>query len=146
MNTMKKTGIIAVLLLLLLGTAACRKDKNPDGGIFGEWKQVSYTGDDDAAGAEVYLNFRPDCTFEMFQKLGAGHFAAYIGTFSLDGELLSGTYSDGTSFGGKYIVKVDGDRMTMTESNVAAPGEYVYTRCSIPDSVRGDASDYGTGN
>ena len=145
-NAMKKTGIIAALLLLLLGAVACKKDKNPGSGIFGEWMLVSYPGSDSdgAAKIDVYLNFRDDGSFELFQKIGGGHYSSLTGTFSFDGGILSGSYSNGSPWGGTYDVIISDDSMVMTDRDVIAPGEYAYTKTSIPDAVRKDAEDFGT--
>ncbi len=146
---MNKNKILAVCAAIL-ALAACKKDKpvNPLGGVYGEWKLERWYEQptDGTVPAEVYLSFSKEGTFELFQKLGdSGHFSAYTGTYGLNSAgALYGTYSDGKSWGGTYNFSVDGDRLTLKNSEVTGYGTCVYVRTEIPASVRKDASDYST--
>ena len=88
---MKK--IIIVLSIVLSGVfSGCTKMKVETANVQGEWKLESFYGVE-AAGSvaqEVYVDFKSDGSFELFQKLGdAGHFRYFKGSYSLNGTVLS---------------------------------------------------------
>lgn len=127
--------------------SSCGKEPTADSGLKGlegEWKLESFA-DVPAADEEmdVYVKFEKG-RFELFQKLGGGHYSKYDGTYSVSGSVLSGKYSDGVAFGSTYRVEIEGDAMTMhSQTSTASAAEVcVYVRSSIPDSVRKDAADY----
>lgn len=131
---------------MLLGIVACEKGRTIASEIEGEWKLENYYGKDAgsaAVSAEVYISFA-DGQFELFQKLGGGHFERYSGTYSYDGETVTGIYSDGQDWSSGYLVSFS-ESGKMTLSQYVNDEEYacVYVRTSIPESVRNDASDFG---
>ena len=143
---MKK--IIIVLYIVLSGVfSGCTKMKVETANVQGEWKLESFYGVE-AAGSvaqEVYVDFKSDGSFELFQKLGdAGHFRYFKGSYSLNGTVLSGVYSDGTPWAADYSAKNDADKLRLTSTLSSGAGEYVYVKTEIPQSVRKDAEDYGT--
>ena len=72
--------------------------------------------------------------FVIYQRLGAGRFVSFTGTYTLTGRILSGKYSDGRSLGSTYTVEGEGDRMVLSTSGGAESD--VYSRIeSIPESV-----------
>lgn len=141
---------ILVLCAVMAILSACEKEKAVSLDIiYGEWKLESWYGQPAGEGdvpADVYLSFSGDGTFDLYQKLGeAGHYTAFYGIYALDQDgLLSGTYSDGKSWGGTYDFSVEGDRLTLENPEAAGSGVCVYVRTTIPDSVIKDAEDYGT--
>jgi|GEM_PF-423219 len=146
---MRKIRIYSIFVMLLLGLVACEKGHTTTttskSGIDGEWKLESYYGADagsSAVPAEVYISFSGG-RFELFQKLG-GHFERYFGTYSYDGETVTGTYSDGQNWMSGYLVSFSDDgRMRMSQYVNDEEYACVYARTSIPASVRKDASDFG---
>ena len=142
---MKKIRLYAAMLLMILALAACSKS-GKGAEIEGEWKLESYYGADAgsaAVSAEVYISFSGG-QFELFQKLGGGHFDRYSGTYSYDGEELVGTYSTGQDWTSGYLVSFSDDgRMRMSQYVNDEEYACVYARTSIPASVRKDASDFG---
>lgn len=130
--------------------SSCGKEPTADAGskgLEGEWQLESFA-DVPASEEEiaVYIKFEKG-RFELFQKLGGGHYSKYDGTYSVSGSVLSGKYSDGVAFGSNYRIEIEGDAMTMhsiaTSSSQTSVSEVcVYVRASIPDSVRRDAADY----
>ncbi len=144
---MKKIKI-ALLLALTLCIVGCNKSKKLGGDVVGEWKLDTYYGVPAASGkvpAVVYLNFKKDGSFELFQCLGdAGHFTAFTGMYETADGLLYGDYDGVESFywAANYKYSVSGDTLTLEDSDNAGSGECVYVRCSIPAEVRKDAADY----
>ena len=133
-------------LLVMVGAASCSKALKQDS-LYGEWKLESIAGESatsEGLSAEIYLNLMDGGVFELFQKVGGGHFTAFDGTFGLDSGILYGEYSDGSLWGGNYSVSVSRGKMKLINSDVDGAPEYVYVRTSIPQSVRDDAADYST--
>ena len=85
--------------------------------------------------ADIYLDFSNDGTFEMYQKIGEGAYRLYRGTWSLDGNMLSGKYNDGEDWSAVYEICISDKFMTMTSQNDAAE-ENVFEECTIPEEVR----------
>lgn len=131
---MKK--FLPAILAFVLCLAGCG-EKNPvvSIDISGIWKITDITPVSKAAAigdatVDVYIEFRSDSSFLLYQLLGAGSYRTFSGNWSLDGSTLSGTYSDGSPWGSTYEVSVNGDVLTMQSA-----GEiYTYTRTGkLPD-------------
>jgi len=128
---------------LILAAAACltgckddRKPENID--ITGIWNimNIEQTTKSAAVGnqtIDVYIEFKSDNTFSLYQMLGSGSFRRFKGTWSLDGNVLNGKYSDNSPWGTSYEADVDGDVLTL-----ASPGEiYTYKRSDVlPEDYR----------
>ena len=85
---------------------------------------------------DVYVSFG-DGTFDLYQKVGEGRYFLYDGTYTLTGNVLSGLYSDGTSWGSDYDISLETDSLVLTANN--GSGEVsVYTREDIPAEVLGN--------
>ena len=100
--------------------------------IVGSWEltDIQYTKAAQIGGetVEVRLVFDADGSFSMSQMLGEGRFVDYSGSWVLDGEILSGTYSDGKAWGASYSISVDDRTLSMIPVGKDAPETYVYTR------------------
>ena len=96
-----------------------------------EWHSTAMPLD----GADIYLSFGEDNTFELYQKIVEGAYRLYRGTWSVEGNLLTGKYNDGEDWGASYNVTVKDDSMTLTSNNEAAQ-ESTFDRCSIPEEVK----------
>lgn len=136
---MIKRIYIIFLSILMLSVVGCGKDeggKKESFNIEGSWELTSVqvrsvTIGDQAV--DVYLTFSSG-NFVIYQRLGAGHFVSFTGTYTLTGGILSGKYSDGRSLGSTYTVEGEGDRMVLLTSGGAESD--VYSRIeSIPESV-----------
>ena len=100
--------------------------------IVGSWEltDIQYTKAAQIGGetVEVRLVFDADGSFSMSQMLGEGRFVDYSGSWVLDGEILSGTYSEGKVWGASYSISVDDRTLSMIPVGKDAPETYVYTR------------------
>lgn len=94
----------------------------------------------EAVDMEVYMNFNPDGTFELYQRLGTSSFTHFKGTWNLDGETLSGKYSDGQHWGASYQVAFYDKFMTLT-SMTEIQETYTYTEKSVPDELKAAISN-----
>lgn len=132
MNTMKKfISNLIFATFVALGLASCTKtDKNLEK-ISGEWY---WQGTEANVSLEVYLAFKTDNTFDIFQKIGDGAFRHYTGTYTYDGVNLTGVYSDKTAWKYSYQAQVNGDNLVM--NYVGEDKSLTYTRKNIPFTVR----------
>lgn len=123
---MKLTKIFLAVIALL--TIACNNGNNgggetkpsikwgAEGTIVGEWALTSWAGHDEAH-PEVYIAFNEDGTFALFQQQYSVVWLRYTGTYTLEGKILKGSYSDGTPLANNY--KVDYGTMDVAVDGVA---------------------------
>lgn len=113
--------------------ASCNTTEQTASLIEGEWHHNTELCD-------IYVSFASTGNFELFQKLGEGRHYLYCGTWSLEGDTLSGVYNDGTPWGSSYTVSFDGDNtMTLTATNGSSESN-TYTRKAIPEEVRNESA------
>lgn len=140
---MRKTiYILFAVLGMSLFAAGCddKDDKTTplDVQIAGEWRLTSWTGEAPQV-FDAYIAFNAG-QFTIYQKIESVKFQKYTGSYMFQGDVLSGTYSDNTPWGSPYTVSVDESSNTLTLTSTANTGDVsVYTRATIPDSVKDDA-------
>ena len=113
----------------------------PATSVEGGWRLESWTsgtGTDSAFDDSryVYLEFCPDGSYHLYQKIDALQGPVHIeGSYSLSEGILSGEYSDRQPWAGVYRASMLGGKLRLEpESN---PQEiYVYVSDKIPDSLR----------
>lgn len=131
-----KNVFIALAALAMLAACGGGKDEKPLD-ITGEWNLVSIQTKSATLGGQtvdVYILFASDWSFTMYQKIGAGRYYKYSGTYVLDGATLSGKYSDGKLWGSSYEVELSSSDSQMTLTS--ASGEVdTYKKASIPSDV-----------
>lgn len=147
---LSRLALVAVALTLF---TSCHpeEESQPKLDISGTWELASITdtravaiGDEQV---EVYVVFKTDepavtrakkpvevvpttGTFRLYQKLGAGRFRTFNGTWSLTDATLTGVYDGGRPWGAEYQVSVDDTNKRLT---LAAPTETcVYTSATLP--------------
>jgi hypothetical protein len=133
---MKRLLYIFVAAMAVL---ACNKPDQPQEeklDITGDW-HLSKVEVKAAIGNEkvdVYLRFKADNSFEMYQMLGTGRYRVYEGSWRLTEAVLSGSYSDGKAWGASYDVAVNGNTLTLT-SKTSSPETDTYSKTTIPQTV-----------
>lgn len=137
----------AALSVGILVLSSCGKNKvEASVDVSGEWKLETFSGvaaDETDMDIDVYVKFDGQ-HFELFQKLGGGHYSKYDGTYSIAGNILSGRYSDGNPWGSRYEVSLQDGALTMhsLDTGAGVAETCVYVKSQIPDAVRKDAADY----
>ena len=99
--------------------------------LSGDWYYETVESD---VPVQVYVSFAKDMTFQLFQKVGDGAFRRYIGTYTFDGTLLDGVYSDKTEWKEAKTVTIDGD--VLTAVGVKTGETITYVRKLVPATVR----------
>ena len=113
-----------------------------NGSPIGEWALTEWNNSQDLP-MGVYLRLNEDNTFDLYQHTLSVMWTHYSGTFSLNGNTLTGTYSDGTKWAEytiKYNEKADPKQIRLTrkgDSNDVA----IYTATEIPDVVTDQANE-----
>ena len=141
-------NIIIGLSAFALAAVSCQKetatDKVFDQIVVGEWhlagakaEGVSIMKDID-----IYLCIHTDGTFELYQQSGTQElrFDLYTGTCYTENGVLTGVYSDGQSWGGKYTYSKTIDGLLLRTTNNLEEQKYI--SCEIPAEVRENANPY----
>ena len=148
---MKKIIRIMIIAALFCAAVSCKKAPETSTAIVAEWHLVEMTGA--SALPEVYIDFKADYSFEIYQKVGdVLRYRRYDGTYAVEGELVKGEYSDGEDWGCTYKAsfEADGAILVLTaletdkSGNVVSEGEVCkYTKASL-DQKEKDAADVVT--
>ena len=134
-RTMRLYRILMGLLIVLGVSASCSKDKKVDSKVSGEW-ELELRNSEAVSDFSVYINFRKDATFTIYQQIEASYYQSFNGTWEVEGKTLSGLYNDGAAWGSDYLFELSSDGKTMTLKTIAEPTEIsVYRRCTIPEEV-----------
>lgn len=128
-------GIVNKILFAaaaVLALASCVKSEEAlVKNLAGDWYYETVESD---VPVQVYVSFAKDMTFQLFQKVGDGAFRRYIGTYTFDGTLLDGVYSDKTEWKEAKTVTIDGD--VLTAVGVKTGETITYVRKLVPATVR----------
>ncbi|WP_290540649.1 hypothetical protein [Alistipes sp.] len=131
---------VAAAAVVCLLAAGCGSNKggeieaNYDGWMLTHWK------DGTALAGSVYLQLGEGGTFTLYQSIGTFGYARFSGTYTLGnepgtGQVLSGSYADGTPWDSSYAV----EKMTKRELRLRALKDgivSVYAGVEIPASVK----------
>lgn len=135
---------MAVVMPLMFFLESC--DKNPEDtgatglDISGEWQLKTVSSIEQSEGLSIYIDFDPEGSFVLFQKVGEGRYRYYEGIYSIDGDVLDGKYSDGHNFAVQYKVRKEksGERLVLVPLS-GEPREREYDAVTIPYEVRKEA-------
>jgi hypothetical protein len=133
-------GIVNKIMLAVaavLAFASCVKSEDAVvKELAGDWYYETVEAD---TPVQVYVSFAKDMTFELYQKVGDGAFRKYTGTYTFDGTLLDGVYSDKAPWKEAKTVTIDGDSLTAV--GVKTGETITYVRKLVPATVRYHYSD-----
>ena len=134
MVIMKKILLIFAVLALVASCGKNEEGKKPEidleEQLIGQWHSTSISVEGD-----IYIEFYQEKSFELYQQIGEGAYRLYRGTWNLEGDLLTGKYSDGEDWAAAYKVAIEGDVLTMTSQNDAAETS-TYKKSDIPSEVK----------
>ena len=131
---------VFAILAAALVMAACGGKDNPEPevkkSVTGCWElsNVTTKATVGSVTVNVYVEFKSDKTFVLYQKLGEGRFTVFTGTYKYENDQLLGTYTNSSSWG-PYSATVSDSSLTLT----TAGGKEVDTYkkiTSIPDNVK----------
>ena len=104
--------------------------------VLGDWYYESAEAD---MPLQIYVSFAKDRSFQLFQKDGEGAFRRYVGTYTYDGTVLDGVYSDKVQWKEAKMVSREGDILVL--KGVDSGETISYVRKTIPATVRYHYSD-----
>lgn len=138
---MKSLKIFSVVMLLALALVSCGEKNGPTGGktgeLSGEWVLTSWN--DAAPEFNVYLNFNADGTFEIYQQVWSFDYELYTGTYTINGDIVTGVYADGTNWACGYkFAKVDNTLNMYSQEDKSISS--VYEKCTIPEEIKTEAT------
>lgn len=141
---MKNFKILSLAVVLLMSLTGCEeKVQGPTftpgdvNNIVNEWQISEW--DNAPAAFDVFIDFNADGTFEMYQRFETVY-ECYKGTYSLDGNTLTGAYADGVAWKNSYRAEVSKDTKTLRlHSDDERSIMSVYNQTLIPDYVKADA-------
>lgn len=141
MVVMKKLLFMLAALMLITVTGCKKENKKVDykTAIVGEWHCAPTDMD-----ADIYVAFEKEGDFSLHQQVGEGRYRKYTGSWTCEGNVLSGTYTDGTPWGSTYQLDLDADTLTMTALN-GSNEVMTYVKQSIPEEVLEDCIEVKSG-
>ena len=136
---MKSFKILSLAFVMLLALVGCESKVN--GGkkqtVVGEWTLVQWN--EATPEFHVYIDFNADGTFEMYQQVWSFDYEYYNGKYSLNGDVMTGTYADGTPWACAYRVNVvDGQLIMYSQEDKSVTS--VYEKCTIPVEIKSEAT------
>lgn len=140
---MKIFKMLSLAAVLLLSVVACENRGSGNKvdsfeNIENEWKLVSVNGV--ANDFSVYIKFEGGI-FAMYQQVYTWDYLFFEGEYSIDGNVLSGTYFDGSNWKTSYKggVSADGKTLTLTSQDTN-PITCIYEACTIPEDIIEEAT------
>lgn len=134
-----RNAIFILASVMLIAAVSCKKDENPvdyKAKLPGEWHYVSEDLD-----VDIYASFDENGDFHLYQQLGEGRHRHYSGSWTVNGNTLSGTYEGGEPWGSSYSMSFsDDDTMTLTALN-GSDESNTYVRDDIPSEVKDQSID-----
>ena len=136
---MKTLKILSLMLLLVVATTACNNKKggNKAEGPVGEWHLISWN--EEAPEFDVYISFGADKSFTIYQQVWSLDFECFEGSYSIDGDVISGKYADGSKWACDYNFAVAEKNLTL-KSKESQPVTSVYEKCTIPAEIISEAT------
>ena len=123
---------------MLLALVGCEpKDNNGGKSIVGEWKLVEWNNA--APEFNVYIEFYGDKTFEMYQQVWSFDYELFTGNYVINGDIVTGTYIDGTNWACGYKFAKEGNTLTMYSQEDQSVTS-VYEKCTIPEEIKAEAT------
>lgn len=136
MKSLKILSLVALLAALLVG---CEKepvagDNSP---IVGEWELVEWNKE--TPEFNVYISFDKDGSFEIYQQVWSFDYELFTGSYTVSGDILTGTYADGKKWASGYKFSVADGVLTLysQEDQVV---ESRYQTCTIPEEIKAEAT------
>ena len=130
--------IMALVACAFLASCGDNNKENKPLDVTGQWELLDIQTKSVQIGdvpVEVFMEFKSDKTFTIWQKQGEGRHRKYTGTWVLTGNHMTGKYSDGKSWGAEYDVTVESGNLYMSETKKNME-TYVYAKCTIPAELR----------
>ena len=135
---MKSFKIISLAMMLLVALTGCGEKEGGKGvKVAGEWQLVQWN--DATPEFKVYIDFNADGTFEMYQQVWSFDYELYTGKYVVTGDVMTGTYADGSNWACGYKVSVVDGQLTMYSQEDQSVTS-LYEKCTIPEEIKTEAT------
>lgn len=105
--------------------------------IAGDWHLAEWRGATPLF--DVYMSITEDGIVSLWQRIESREWQLFYSTVIYENDTIWGEYTDGIAWGASYLVAIDGDRMTWTDTLFSSDVS-VYERTEIPDEVTSNVS------
>ena len=139
---MKKILFILTALTLITATGCKKEDAKVDykSNLVGQW----HCAPEDME-VDIYVDFEKEGNFSLYQQIGEGRYRKYTGSWTCQGNTLSGTYIDGTPWGSSYKMEFSGsDTMILTALN-GSEESMTYVKGTIPNEIKNNSIETKSG-
>ena len=129
-------AIFAVALLALVG---CNNKENGSGdasGLIGQWHIVEWNNE--TPEFDVYVEFK-EGKFNIYQQVYSLYYEHYTGSYNVNGDIISGTYTNGSNWACGYKFEVADKELTLYSQEDTSIVS-VYKKCTIPQEVIDEAT------
>lgn len=138
---MKIFKILSLALLLLVAMTGCKKNSSKSESdaakIAGEWHLVSWN--EAESKGDVYIAFTSNGTFDIYQQVWSLNYVHFDGTYNISGDILTGNYTDGSTWASGYKYQLEGDKLMLySQEDVSVAS--VYEKCQIPEQIKAEAT------
>lgn len=140
---MKSLKIFSLAMLLVVALVGCDKNNDgPAGGgdnglLAGEWKLAMWNEAEPEF--NVYIDFNSDGTFEMYQQVWSFDYECFTGNYTITGDIVTGTYADGSNWLCGYKFEKSGDTLTLYSQEDQSVTS-LYEKCEIPAEIKAEAT------
>ncbi|MBO5717189.1 MAG: lipocalin family protein [Alistipes sp.] len=137
---MKSLKIFALAMLAVVAFVGCKPGNGPEGdgkSLSGEWKLATWN--DTTPEFNVYIDFNADGTFEMYQQVWSLDYELFKGTYTIEGNVVSGVYDNGAAWACDYEYVLEEQTLTL-HSRETVKSKSVYEKCTIPEQIKAEAS------
>ena len=124
-----------------MAAVGCKPDGNDHAGggkkgeLTGEWVLTSWN--EATPEFHVYIDFNEDGSFAMYQQVWSFDYELFEGNYVINGDIVTGTYADGSSWACGYKFKKEGDKLTMYSQEDKSVTS-VYESCEIPAEIKAE--------
>lgn len=147
MKSIKIWSLLAMLFIGMVGCTPVDDDKQPGNngneeivGLVGEWVLTSWSETEPLF--NVYVNFKDDNSFEMYEQVYSLTYELVTGTYAVSDGRLTGEYSDGSTWKSSYSVTVtEGEQGNMLQLVDESDVTSIYESTTIPEEVKIEASE-----
>lgn len=152
---MRNIKIWSLLAILTFALAGCKNKGTDDPqppqpgpgeltefaqAIVKQWRISSFC-DEVIKDFDIYVEFKADGTFEMYQRLYTLNYEYFSGTYNIEGDILTGSYDDGQNWKCGYKGEVSSNGMTLTlYSQEDVSTKSVFASTLIPEDVKTEAT------
>ena len=122
---MMKKWLLELTALLMGLAVSCNKENQPSGGeavrtnLPGVWEltDVSTKVSVGSVAVNVYIDFKQDGTFVLYQKIGEGRYSRFDGSYTVgEDKSLSGSYTGGKAWG-PYGAEITDGKLILMSAN-----------------------------